>query len=210
MEGKKVVGGLALGFVSVIVLGIILAFVVFDSGDTDLESTTENTTAESQTVQTEENAVENTMESDATDVFQEETDVTETNSEAESLTEQQTTVEVQQDNIDRTSFYGTWKPSKVEDGMTGEEISFDEAFGNDFYQIENSLTLSEDGSFTLVLGTMKSEDEGKGTFTVNGDSLEVTYLNGDSDIFKLTKDGEGNIIYILVPRYNFTVYFERA
>lgn len=198
MDSKKIVGGLALGIISVIVLGVILTFVVFGNGESD-SNPTEETTAESQTVQIEETTAES--------IFQEETEVTEA---TETITEPQTTIEVKENNADRTSFYGTWKPSKVEDGMTGEEIGFDEAFGNDFYQIENSLTISEDGSFQLVLGTMKSEDEGKGTFTVDGDSLQVTYSGGESDIFKLMKDGEGNIIYILVPRYNFTVYFERA
>lgn len=198
MDSKKIVGGLALGIISVIVLGVILTFVVFGNGEND-SNPTEETTAESQTVQTEETTAES--------IFQEETEVTEA---TETITEPQTTIEVQENNADRASFYGTWKPSKVEDGMTGEEIGFDEAFGNDFYQIENSLIISEDGSFQLVLGTMKSEDEGKGTFTVDGDSLQVTYSGGESDIFKLMKDGEGNIIYILVPRYNFTVYFERA
>ena len=190
MEGKKVFGGLALGIVSVIVLGIILTFVVFDNGST--EATTENTTGETQTVETEESTTE------------------ESSSSTEAVTEAEPISETQQETADRTSCYGTWKPSKVEDGLTGEEISFNEAFGNEFYEIENGLTLSEDGSFELVLGTMKSEDEGHGTFTINDDSLEVTYANGKSDIFNLTKDGDGNIIYILVPRYNFTVYFERA
>lgn len=198
MEGKKIVGGLALGIISVIVLGVILTFVVFSNGDVE-SNPTEETTTESQIVQTEETTAES--------LSQETAEVTEA---TEPITEAQTTVEVQESNSDRTSFYGTWKPSKVEDGMTGEEIGFDEAFGNDFYQIENSLTISEEGSFQLVLGTMKSEDEGMGTYTVNGDSLQVTYSGGESDIFKFVKDGEGNIIYILVPRYNFTVYFERA
>lgn len=199
MEGKKVFGGLVLGIVSVIVLGIILTFVVFDNGST--EATTENTTGETQTVETEESTTEES--SSSTEVMTEAT-------EAEAVTEAEPISETQQETADRTSCCGTWKPSKVEDGLTGEEISFNEAFGNDFYEIENGLTLSEDGSFELVLGTMKSEDEGHGTFTINDDSLEVTYANGKSDIFNLTKDGDGNIIYILVPRYNFTVYFERA
>ena len=200
MESKKVFGGLVLGIVSVIVLGIILTFVVFDNGST--EATTENTTGETQTVETEESRTEESSSS-----TEEITEATET----EAVTEAEPISETQQETTaDRTSCYGTWKPSKVEDGLTGEEISFNEAFGNDFYEIENGLTLSEDGSFELVLGTMKSEDEGHGTFKINDDSLEVTYANGKSDIFNLTKDGDGNIIYILVPRYNFTVYFERA
>lgn len=199
MEGKKVFGGLVLGIVSVIVLGIILTFVVFDNGST--EATAENTTGETQTVETEESRTEES--SSSTEAM---TEATET----EAVTEAEPISEIQQETSDRTSCYGTWKPSKVEDGLTGEEISFNEAFGNDFYEIENVLTLSEDGSFELVLGTMKNEGEGHGTFTINDDSLEVTYANGKSDIFNLTKDGDGNIIYILVPRYNFTVYFERA
>lgn len=199
MEGKKVFGGLVLGIVSVIVLGIILTFVVFDNGST--EATAENTTGETQTVETEESRTEESSSS-----TEEITEAPET----EAVTEAEPISEIQQETADRTSCYGTWKPSKVEDGLTGEKISFNEAFGNDFYEIENGLTLSEDGSFELVLGTMKSEDEGHGTFTINDDSLEVTYANGKSDIFNLTKDGDGNIIYILVPRYNFTVYFERA
>lgn len=199
MEGKKVFGGLVLGIVSVIVLGIILTFVVFDNGST--EATAENTTGETQTVETEESGTEES--SSSTEAM---TEATET----EAVTEAEPISETQKETTDRTSCYGTWKPSKVEDGLTGEEISFNEAFGNDFYEIENALTVSEDGSFELVLGTMKNEGEGHGTFTINDDSLEVTYANGKSDIFNLTKDGDGNIIYILVPRYNFTVYFERA
>jgi len=199
MEGKKVFGGLVLGIVSVIVLGIILTFVVFDNGST--EATAENTTGETQTVETEESGTEES--SSSTEAM---TEAIET----EAVTEAEPISETQQETADRTSCYGTWKPSKVEDGLTGEEISFNEAFGNDFYEIENALTVSEDGSFELVLGTMKNEGEGHGTFTINDDSLEVTYANGKSDIFNLTKDGDGNIIYILVPRYNFTVYFERA
>lgn len=208
MEGKKIAGGLALGIISVIVLGIILAFVVFNSGEAETEPDAENSTnSESHTAEIN----ESTDEFSGTDYFTEETetdiqDETDAESEAESAEE----TETQQPTADRTAYFGTWKPSKVEDGMTGEEISFNEAFGNDFYQLENSLTLSEDGTFTLVLGTAKNEDEGKGVFTADGDGLKVTYDSGKSDIFKFTKDGEGNIIYILVPKYNFTVYFERA
>ena len=167
MEGKKVFGGLVLGIVSVIVLGIILTFVVFDNGST--EATTENTTGETQTVETEEARTEES--SSSTEEIKEAT-------ETEAVTEAEPISEIQQETTDRTSCYGTWKPSKVEDGLTGEEISFNEAFGNDFYEIENGLTLSDDGSFELVLGTMKSEDEGHGTFTINDDSLEVNYANG--------------------------------
>lgn len=199
MDSKKVIGGLMLGIVSVIVLGIILTFVVLDNGS--VEDTTENTTGETQTVQTEETTAE-----ESSSFIEDITEATET----EAVTETEPISETQQETEVITSCYGTWKPSKVEDGLTGEEISFNEAFGNDFYEIENGLTLSEDGSFELVLGTMKSEDEGHGTFTINDDSLEVTYANGKSDIFNLHKDMDGNINYILVPKYNFTVYFERA
>lgn len=199
MDSKKVIGGLMLGIVSVIVLGIILTFVVLDNGS--VEDTTENTTGETQTVETEESTTE-----ESSSFIEDITEATET----EAVTETEPISETQQETAVITSCYGIWKPSKVEDGLTGEEISFNEAFGNDFYEIENGLTLSEDGSFELVLGTMKSEEEGHGTFTINDDSLEVTYANGKSDIFNLHKDIDGNINYVLVPKYNFTVYFERA
>ncbi len=194
MNNKKVVGGLVLGILSVLILGFILVFVVFGNNTSDNNEPTNTTASQTEDTGTSE---ENSQET----------------SENLETTEEQTqedTDEEQSENIDKTSCYGTWVPSKVEDGLTGEEISFSEAFGNEFYQIENSLELSEDGSFQLVLGTMKSEDEGKGTFEISGESLSVTYASGKSDIFKLYKDGDGNILYVLVPRYNFTVYFERA
>lgn len=194
MNNKKVVGGLVLGILSVLILGFILVFVVFGNNTSDNNEPTNTTASQTEDTGTSE---ENSQET----------------SENLETTEEQTqedTDEEQSENIDKTSCYGTWVPSKVEDGLTGEEISFSEAFGNEFYQIENSLELSEDGSFQLVLGTMKSEDEGKGTFEISGESLSVTYASGKSDIFKLYIDGDGNILYVLVPRYNFTVYFERA
>ncbi len=194
MNNKKVVGGLVLGILSVLILGFILVFVVFGNNTSDNNEPTNTTASQTEDTGTSEENSQETSENLET---------------AEEQT-QEDTDEEQSENIDKTSCYGTWVPSKVEDGLTGEEISFSEAFGNEFYQIENSLELSEDGSFQLVLGTMKSEDEGKGTFEISGESLSVTYASGKSDIFKLYIDGDGNILYVLVPRYNFTVYFERA
>lgn len=194
MNSKKIVGGLVLGILSVLILGFILIFVIF--GNNTSGNNEQTGTAASQTE----------------DTGSDEENSQETSENLETSEEQTQTAddEEQGGSADKTSCYGTWIPSKVEDGLTGEEISFSEAFGNEFYQIENSLELSEDGSFQLVLGTMKSEDEGRGTFEILGESLAVTYANGKSDIFKLYKDDDGNIIYVLVPRYNFTVYFERA
>ena len=194
MNNKKVVGGLVLGILSVLILGFILVFVVFGNNTSDNNEPTNTTASQTEDTGTGEESSQETSE----------------NLETTEEQTQEDTDEEQSENIDKTSCYGTWVPSKVEDGLTGEEISFSEAFGNEFYQIENSLELSEDGSFQLVLGTMKSEDEGKGTFEISGESLSVTYASGKSDIFKLYIDGDGNILYVLVPRYNFTVYFERA
>ena len=194
MNNKKVVGGLVLGILSVLILGFILVFVVFGNNTSDNNEPTNTTASQTEDTGTSEESSQETSE----------------NLETTEEQTQEDTDEEQSENIDKTSCYGTWVPSKVEDGLTGEEISFSEAFGNEFYQIENSLELSEDGSFQLVLGTMKSEDEGKGTFEISGESLSVTYASGKSDIFKLYIDGDGNILYVLVPRYNFTVYFERA
>lgn len=219
MDSKKVIGGLVLGIASVLVLGFILVFVVFgNNSGSDLEPTetsgqTENTAAdetvyeESQT-ETLEEPTENTEDTEeVTEDVTSDTSVEETTE--EHLQQTADTQEQTQNVEESSSVYGEWSPAKVADGFSGEEISFNEAFGNDFYQHENYLKLSDDGSFELALGTMKTEEEGKGSFSLAGDALEITYGDGSQDIFKLEKDSTGNVMFILVPRYNFTVYFQR-
>lgn len=199
MDNKKVIGGLALGIVSVLVLGLIFVYVIFgkDSAPQDepVESDSFTELTESEEYSQEEN----------TAITEETTDEPETTEEIGNTSEAATAEQSGDDTV-----YGVWEPVKVIDGFSGEEVSFSEAFGNDFYELENRLELSEDGTFELALGTIKTEAEGEGSFLIAGDSLEVTYGNGSTDIFKLEKDMEGGVEYILVPKYNFTVYFQRA
>lgn len=230
MDNKKVIGGLALGIISVVVLGFILAFVVFGNNkDTDRDENSQNqqTLAADNSIEntqtTEDESLETIYEEAAEETAAETQEITagSTESATDDIEAVESTEPVENNSTDtdnseeavsedKKTVFGNWVPLKVVDGMSGEEISFREAFGNDFYELDNYLKLSENGTFELALGTIKTEDQGEGSFSILEDTIEITYGDGKQDIFKLEKDIDGSITYILVPKYNFTVYFQRS
>lgn len=78
---------------------------------------------------------------------------------------------------------GEWKANTVLNVSDQKEISIKEAFGSAYSQGEISLNIEDNGKFTINLGSLIKDGQDKGTFSISGNNLVVTYSDGSPDTF---------------------------
>lgn len=105
-------------------------------------------------------------------------------------------------------FAGSWSPAKAESRASGEEISFDRAFGSSYAQYGGAFTVYEDGYFEIGMGAYGEEGKHKGVFKLNGTSLNVTYDDNSEDSFEYIDDYNGKEAVKAVIG-DYFVYFTR-
>lgn len=81
------------------------------------------------------------------------------------------------------SLKGLWEPLVVTSVADGKELNFNLAFGSAYSQYGGSLEILDDGNFTLSMGAAVKEANSKGTFTLSGNNLLVTYSDESTDTF---------------------------
>lgn len=123
---------------------------------------------------------------------------------------QNTTVDSEQGSSSEstTKYFGKWQAKKAVNIQTGEEESLRKIYGSAFSQYGGTLTINENGTFSLWIGVSASEDDHIGTYTFNSENnIDVTYQNGQSDTFKI-EDSEG-VVTIIAKQGEYNIYFQR-
>lgn len=93
-----------------------------------------------------------------------------------------------------------------------EQVELSEVYNNYYTTYQGRLMFNNDGTFEIWLNVGDADDgTHKGTYTYNGETINVQYGSGEEAEFKISRDDNGAISYIDVPYSNgydtYNVYF---
>lgn len=109
-----------------------------------------------------------------------------------------------QDTPDLT---GKWEPAAGESIASGQAVSLSEIYGSGL-SYGGSLELNSDGTFFVGVGIISDNSSHKGTYTVSGNEIHVTYKNGTEDTFQYLADYNGGEA-VKAPQGDYYIYFCR-
>lgn len=183
---------------AVIIIGVICAVIVFNSGSKPSDTNSTNTDQITSTVQTfSDDSTETTHQSTETGqpTTQSETFAGETSEASKVVVPTQSGQEV-------SYFNATYVPYKAIDSSTNEECSLREVFGSAFSQ--GVITFNSDGTFT---DSVTSSSVDSGAYAVEGDTIVATYSN-DKNMSVKVAEWEGDTPLELIINYGgYDVYF---
>ena len=107
---------------------------------------------------------------------------------------------------------GEWKSEVILDA-DNQEVDGAAIYGTAYTQYGGSLTLSDDGTFSVMLGVSASDESTQGTYSYSGGSeINLLYYNDTSvDCERVTiNDQEAIAMPLEIMGDVFTVYFTRA
>lgn len=102
---------------------------------------------------------------------------------------------------------GKWEPAAGESIASGQAVSLSEIYGSGL-SYGGSLELNSDGTFFVGVGIISDNSSHKGTYTVSGNEIHVTYKNGAEDTFQYLADYNGGEA-IKAPQGDYYIYFCR-
>ena len=166
-----------------------------ESSSVPTQPTQQSTQASTQTVQSEEETQE--------DSSQEETQpqVSQTERQDEGLS---SGGESLNDTPDLT---GSWEPVMGESVASGNPVELREIYGTGL-SYGGSLDLNADGTFYVGVGIINDNNAHKGTYTVDGSGIHVTYRNGTVDTFAYLSDYNGREA-VKARQGDYYIYFCR-
>lgn len=112
-------------------------------------------------------------------------------------------------NITPEELVGTWLPLTAVDVADGKELHLEQLFGSSYRQYGGSLTIKENGNFTIGMGAAIIDGKSSGTFTLSDFNLLVTYKNQSVDTYLYIPSFQGKEV-IKVQINNAYVYFYRS
>ncbi len=90
---------------------------------------------------------------------------------------------------------------------TGESEPLNIAFGSSYTQYGSSLSFSDDGTFAIYVGAYADNGFNSGKYKVNGNEIQVSYDNDNTDTFTIKYNDSGEIDSIVTSYHGYTVYF---
>ncbi|MCH5300835.1 MAG: hypothetical protein J1E56_05890 [Ruminococcus sp.] len=105
----------------------------------------------------------------------------------------------------------TWVSYKAYNS-SNKEVELSAVYNNRYTNYQGRLLFNNDGTFEIWL-TVGDANDGthKGTYTYNGEVINVQYSSGEEAEFQVSKDESGKILYIVAPYTNdydtYSVYF---
>lgn len=165
-----------------------------ESSSVPTQPTQQSTQASTQAVQSEEETQE--------DSSQEETQP------QVSLTEPQDDISSSGDSQnDIPDLAGSWEPVMGESAASGNPVELREIYGTGL-SYGGSLDLNADGTFYVGVGIINDNNAHKGTYTVDGSGIHVTYRNGMADTFEYLSDYNGREA-VKARQGDYYIYFCR-
>lgn len=105
----------------------------------------------------------------------------------------------------------TWVSYKAYNS-SNEEVELSAVYNNRYTNYQGRLLFNNNGTFEIWLTVGDANDGNhKGTYTYNGEVINVQYSLGVEEKFQVSKDESGKILYIVAPYTNdydtYSVYF---
>lgn len=108
---------------------------------------------------------------------------------------------------DTPDLTGSWEPVMGESVASGNPVELREIYGTGL-SYGGSLDLNADGTFYVGVGIINDNNAHKGTYTVDGSGIHVTYRNGTADTFAYLSDYNGQEA-VKARQGDYYIYFCR-